>query len=85
MRQLNPSAAAQICRGIFSGYNLSDILFCLEPGCHHLVAALDTPQAEIRSGTQHKPVFAPTGVGLLHNQGIANFYIHTHFPFMASQ
>ena len=54
----------------FLAFHGFDILLGLVPGGHDLMAAAQTPQAEICAGAQHQPFLLPAGMGFLHHQNI---------------
>ena len=48
------------------------------------MAAAQTPQPQIRAGTNHQPTLVAAGVGLFHGQNIANLNIHILLPEYAA-
>lgn len=56
--------------GELMAFHRFDVLFRLVPGGHDLMAAAQTPQAEICAGAQHQPFLLPAGMGFLHHQNI---------------
>ena len=64
------SVAVLLSRMILLPLYSTDVLLCLEAWDHHLMAAAQAAQAEIRTSAQNLPAIRAAWVGLFHNENI---------------
>ena len=62
--------------------NLADVFFRLATRQHQLMPATGAAQAEVHTAAQYEPLLCAAGVLLLHDEDIADLYVHGSISFL---